>query len=51
MPFVLEADPIASARVFYSDRRWFLGVDLEKHLTEPEARVFVQVGALAEVGW
>jgi hypothetical protein len=51
MPFVLEADPIVSARAFYSARRWFAGVDLEKHLTEPEVRAFVQIGALADVGW
>lgn len=51
MPFVLEADPLAAARVFYSGKRWFVGADVEKHLTEPEARVFVQVGLLTEVGW
>ena len=26
-------------------------IDLEKHLTEPEVRAFLQVGVLTEVGW
>lgn len=51
MPFVLEADPLATARLFYSARRWFVGVDLEKHLSEPEARAYVQIGALTEMDW
>ncbi|MEZ4320642.1 MAG: hypothetical protein R3F61_24380, partial [Myxococcota bacterium] len=50
-PFTLEADPILFARAFYSGRRWFGGVDFEKHLSEPEVRALLQVGILTEVGW
>ncbi|MCA9568032.1 MAG: hypothetical protein KC656_09325, partial [Myxococcales bacterium] len=51
MPFVLEADPIASARVFYSGKRWFSGLDVEKHLSQDEVRALLQIGVLTEVGW
>lgn len=50
-PFTLEADPILFARLFYGGKRFFGGADLEKHLTEAEFRVFLQVGVLAGVGW
>ena len=50
-PFTLEADPIMYARIFYSSQRWFAGADIEKHLTEPEFRAFLQVGILMEAGW
>lgn len=50
-PFTLEADPILFGRLFYSGRRFFGGADVEKHLTEPEVRVFLQLGVVAGVGW
>ncbi|MCB9677125.1 MAG: hypothetical protein H6737_18555 [Alphaproteobacteria bacterium] len=50
-PFTLEADPIVFARAFYSGKRWFGGLDFEKHLSEPEVRALVQFGVLTEVGW
>ncbi|MEQ1572052.1 MAG: hypothetical protein ABMA64_40870, partial [Myxococcota bacterium] len=51
-PFVLEAQPIASARAFWATRGWFGGIDLEADLLRaPELRGFVQVGALWESRW
>ncbi len=50
-PFTLEADPILFGRFFYSGGRWFGGLDVEKHLTEPEVRAMLQLGVQAKVGW
>lgn len=51
-PFVLEAQRIAFARVFYASEIWFAGIDFEQSLTDGrERRVFAQVGARLEKVW
>lgn len=50
-PFVLEAQKVGFLRGFLSMDQWFAGLDLERSLVDPEVRVFLQVGALGEVGW
>lgn len=51
-PFVLEAQRIAFARVFYGSELWFAGLDFEQSLTDVrERRVFAQLGARLEKEW
>jgi len=50
-PFVLQAQNIAFVRSFYSGKRWFTGLDIEKNLLDSEYRLLVQVGTLTEKMW
>lgn len=50
-PFVLEAQDVAFARAFLTDRRWFVGADVEANLLDREIRAFVQIGFTGRKTW
>lgn len=51
-PFVLQAQRIAYARVFYGNDLFFAGLDFEQNLVDGrERRVFAQVGARFDREW
>jgi hypothetical protein len=51
-PFVLQAERIAFARVFWGSSVWFAGLDFEQSLNDArERRFFAQIGARLEQQW
>jgi hypothetical protein len=51
-PFVLEAQRILYARLFYAGDLWFAGLDAEQNLeNQKEQRFFAQLGVLVEEAW
>lgn len=51
-PFVLEAQRILFARLFYAGELWFAGIDFEQNLeNKSEQRLFAQLGVLLEEAW
>jgi hypothetical protein len=51
-PFVLQAQRIAYARVFYAMNLFFAGIDFEQNLVDgAERRVFLQLGARLDKEW
>lgn len=50
-PFTIGTQRIGFARAFYSQRKYFMGLDWEQNLEDNEFRVFAQIGAFLETSW